>query len=315
MPWQRPSTSSAARRPPLLAEMMHQSCGMQPPTIREALARARAKLSSRTSEALLEAEVLLAHVLGQTRAYLYTHPERRLTYTEWRAYEEILHQRVAGQPVAYLLRHREFYGLDFIVDPRVLIPRPETELLVERVLVLTQKDPPAAARWLLADVGTGSGAIAISIAVHRPRALIYAIDLWAAALDVAALNAQRHGVSERVVLLHGDLLEPLPKPVHLVLANLPYLGDKSWAALPEEIAQHEPRSALYGGPEGLDLYRRLLLQAPGHLLPHGHLLLEIDPQQALPLKALAAQVFGPPVKTFTWPDLAGHDRVLEIEVP
>ena len=285
------------------------------PTIREALVYARARLSIRTDEAPIEAEVLLGHVLGQGRAFLHAHPERRLTEDESAALQRLIERRLRGEPLAYLVGRREFYGLDFLVDPRVLIPRPETELLVERALALAEGPPPVGPRWLVADVGTGSGAIAVSVAYHRPQALVYAVDLSAAALEVAALNTQRHGVADRVVLLRGDLLEPLPEPVHLALANLPYIGEESWAALPEEIAGHEPRSALWGGRDGLDFYRRLLGQAPARLLPQGRLVLEVDPAQVAPLRALAAQALGPKAGFRVWQDYAGRDRAVEIACP
>ncbi|HFD39187.1 MAG TPA: peptide chain release factor N(5)-glutamine methyltransferase, partial [Anaerolineae bacterium] len=166
-----------------------------------------------------DAELLLAHLLGTNRAAILAHPDRSLSPELDARFRNLVARRADREPLAYLLGHREFYGLDFLVDPRVLIPRPETEHLVEEALRLASRLPPS---LRIADVGTGSGAIAVALAVHLPQALVYALDASAEALAVAAANAQRHGVAGRIRCLAGDLLTPLPEAVDLIVANLPY---------------------------------------------------------------------------------------------
>ncbi|MBC7262511.1 MAG: peptide chain release factor N(5)-glutamine methyltransferase, partial [Chloroflexi bacterium] len=166
----------------------------------------------------LDAEVLLAHVLGWKRAGLYARPEFELTPAQQQAFQDLVERRCRREPVPYITGHREFYGLDFIVDRRVLIPRPETELLVERALETAEHMGSGKEQLILADIGTGSGVIAISLAMHLPHAIIYATDAFAEALEVAACNVSRYHLSQRVHLLQGDLLQPLPERVHLIVA-------------------------------------------------------------------------------------------------
>src|SRR5690242_10265173 len=197
-------------------------------TIREALSAARARLrAAEISSADLDAAVLLGHVMGADRAMLYAHPERALTPEEQATFEVLLARRLQGEPVAYLIGHKEFMGLDFLTDRRALIPRPETELLVEMALSeVRRRSASALADLRVADIGTGSGAIAIALAALEPRLpLIYATDISAEALALAAENARRLGVVSRLRLFQGDLLEPLPEPVDLLLGNLPYIAD------------------------------------------------------------------------------------------
>src|SRR5260370_42593226 len=175
--------------------------------------------------ALLDAQVLLGHVLDVDRATLYTYPERALTAEQERQFFQLIERRERGEPVAYLTCHKEFYGLDFFVDKRVLIPRPETELLVEIALSVMRKSLNAGRIPIVADIGTGSGAVPIALAVGEPRLpYLYASDISSEALDVAACNVHRHHVEQRVHLLHADLLAALPGPVHILIANLPYVG-------------------------------------------------------------------------------------------
>lgn len=270
----------------------------------------------------LDAELLLGHVLGLTRAQIHAHPERRLDVAELESYHELIERRRQHEPVAYITGHKEFYGLDFYVDRRVLIPRPETELLVEKGLEIGRaiSNP-----LTIADVGTGCGAIAISLAVHLPQAIIYALDASSEALEVAALNRCRHGVERSVHLLQGDLLSPLPEPVDLIVANLPYVSRAEWKQLPRTIAAYEPRSALDGGPDGLDAIRRLLAQARSHLKPQATILLEIGATQGAAATDLARRSFdNPPTLLRTahysratvevLQDYAGLDRMVVIEV-
>jgi release factor glutamine methyltransferase len=313
-------------------------------TIATVLTRAAARLICNDAPRL-EAEVLLAHVLGLSRADLYAHPERSLPPQRLANYQTLLNRRACGEPLPYLTGHIEFYGLDFAVDPRVLIPRPETETLAELALALIApipkriraQDRPAlrAARPTVADVGTGSGCIAISLAVHAPHVHIYALDLSPDALTVAHANAERHGVADRITFLQSDLLTALPGPVDLIVANPPYVAAQEWPTLPREVREHEPRLALYGGLDGLDVIGRLLSQAKDHLRPEGALLLEIGDAQGAAAIRLAHQIFsvghlqggaapgvsreGLEPNTYLaaditlHTDLAGHDRVLRVK--
>jgi len=256
-------------------------------------------------EPRLDAEVLLAHALGITRAQLHAHPQRQLSTVELAHYRQLIERRARREPVAYIVGHKEFYGLDFFVDNRVLIPRPETELLVERGLEMAQ----ARNLRLIADVGTGCGAIAVSLAVHLPQALLYATDASPAALEVAAHNCRRHGVEDRVRLLQGYLLEPLPEPVDLIVANLPYVSAAEWAQLPPEVSRYEPREALHGGPDGLNHIRSLLAQAGGYLKPAGAILLEIGATQGEAVITLAKRYF-PAARVEIVQDYARLNRIV-----
>jgi release factor glutamine methyltransferase len=278
-----------------------------------ALARATAILAPVASaEARLEAEVLLRHVLGLTRAQLYAQFDRPLLADQAAAYADLLARRLAHEAVAYLTGHREFFGLDFLVNRHVLIPRPETELLVELGLSEARRLAHLAPAGLtIADVGTGSGCVAISLAVHLPTARVYALDASAPALAVVGENCRRHGVAGRVTLLPGDLLAPLPEPVHIIVANLPYIPRPELETLPPEIRLHEPRAALDGGEDGLAAIRRLLAQAPAHLWPGGAILLEIGQGQGQAVVALARQYF-PAAAIAVHGDSGGQERVVAI---
>ena len=281
-------------------------------TIRAASLQAVAELAPVTDIPRLEAEVLLADVLDASRAVLIAHPERPLTPAQLDRYQALVRRRAADYPLPYLTGRLEFYGLEFEVTPEVLIPRPETETLVE--LALTRRPRSAV------DVGTGSGCIAVSLAVHLPEATIYATEISPAALAVARRNAERHGVAERVRLLAGDLLSPCPGPVDLIVSNPPYVSTGERASLPASVRDYEPSLALDGGPDGLDVVRRLLAQAPAVLagpLPAegrrgGALLIEIGAGQG-EAAATLARTFFPQATVRVFPDLAGRDRALEIQ--
>lgn len=281
-------------------------------SVREALAWARSKLADQESdEARLDAEVLLAHVLGWPRARLYAHPQRCLMARQQTLYQRLIERRMTYEPVAYLTGHKEFYGLDFFVDRRVLVPRPETELLVEQAIAVVEECAWRAGQAILADVGTGSGAIAVSLAVHLPGVAIYAIDVSPEALAVAAENCRRYGVEGRVRLLAGDLLEPLPEPVDVIVANLPYVSHAEYERLPPEVADYEPRPALDGGSQGLDTIERLLTSAVWHLNPGGVILLEIGATQGQAVTALA-QRHWPHAAVELRQDYAGLDRMVTV---
>jgi release factor glutamine methyltransferase len=263
----------------------------------------------------LDAELLLAHVLGVNRAAILAWPDRVLTPKELTRYRNLTARRAGREPLAYITGHREFFGLDFAVDPRVLIPRPETELLVEHALRIARHMARQAARPLqIADVGAGSGAIAVTLAVHLPQVTVYALDGSAGALAVAGENARRHSVADRVHGLEGDLLAPLPGAADIITANLPYVTTGEWEGLLPEIRDHEPRAALDGGPDGLSLIRRLLETAAPYVQPGGSILLEIGASQGIAVTNLARVSF-PQADVRLVQDYAGLDRLVIASIP
>ncbi|MBX5455995.1 MAG: peptide chain release factor N(5)-glutamine methyltransferase [Thermogemmatispora sp.] len=284
-------------------------------TVKEALEWGRRLLQAAgrpAREAGRDVQVLLGHVLGVERSALYAHPERELTEAELQRLTALLERRQRGEPVAYLLGHKEFFGLDLLVDRRVLIPRPETELLVEAVLAEARNRLSRGEVPIVADIGTGSGAIAVALAVSEPRLpYLYACDRSAAALEVARLNCQRHGVSQRVRLLQGDLTEPLPEPVDLLVANLPYVGTEERELLAPDVRDFEPAEALFAGPRGLTLLERLLRQLHERpvLKERAMVFLEIGYQQREALEALARQLW-PTLQLTCLRDYAGQERLL-----
>jgi release factor glutamine methyltransferase len=251
----------------------------------------------------LDAEVLLAHVLGYSRVQLYTRFDQPLERTELDAYRELIRRRLKGEPVAYLTGTKEFWSLAFKVDPRVLIPRPETELLVETALELTA-DLPAG---VLADVGTGSGAIACALKKERPGWRVLATDVSGDALAVARENAARLGLD--LELLEGDLEAPLAAhaPLDLLVSNPPYIDAAELATLQREVRDHEPRLALSPGTDGLAVIRRLVAAAAALLRPGAALALEIGTGQGAAVRALLAGAGF--VEVAVRRDYAGHDRV------
>lgn len=268
-----------------------------------ALTEGCALLRGITDTPRLEAEVLLAHVTGLSRTTLLAHPEQSPSADRLRLYRSLLRRRAAGFPLPYLTGRVEFYGLEFAVTPDVLIPRPETETLVELALARRPR--------VVVDVGTGSGCVAVTLAVHLPEARIYATDLSGRALRVARANARRHGVADRIHLIQTDLATSLAGPADLVVSNPPYVAATEWASLPESVRRHEPRLALDGGPDGLTVIRRILQDGPRLLKPDGTLLVEIGATQGRAVAALASSLW-PQARISIHPDLAGRDRVLEL---
>jgi len=269
-------------------------------TLKQALRRAREVLAENNVEdAPLESELLLRHTLKIDRVKLYLELDSELTPRQEQDFWGLIQRRLNGEPAAYITGHREFYGLDFRVNPDVLIPRPESELLVEKTLAIA-KDQPLP---VIADIGTGSGALAISLALGLPRAKIYATDISAAALKTARLNCLKHGVADRVLLLAGNLLEPLPGPVDVIVANLPYVRRA------ELEPKSEPPLALDGGADGTERIGKLCRQAGGKLKSGGWLLLEIGQGQGEAVRSILHNIFpGGTVDVF--PDLAGIERVV-----
>ena len=273
-------------------------------TVQSALANSPKKIPR------LDRQILLAHVLGQPRAWVLAHPEAPLTEAQTREWKAALAHLRRGDPLPYVLGRWEFYGLDFIVTREVLIPRPETELLVETALTWINK-PKSAIRTCI-DIGTGSGCIALALAAHAPSLALTATDISPEALAIAHANAEKHGVAGRIELHTADLLDCpalADRRFDLLVANLPYIP--SWTLRTLEVYGREPSLALDGGADGLDLIRRLLQTAPAHLTPGGSLLLEIEASQGKAALELARQAFRQAdIKVL--PDLSGRDRLLTL---
>jgi release factor glutamine methyltransferase len=262
-------------------------------------------------EPKIEAQVLLQHVLGQSRAWIYQHPDSEMGATALGELNRLVEARRAGEPLAYLVGAREFFGRPFFVDPRVLVPRPETEELLERAMAYARGMRPECHRNVrIVDVGAGSGILAVSLAVEIPEAIVYGIDRSIDALAVARQNVARHGVAARVRLIQSDLLEGLTGRFDLIVANLPYVPSAEVESAAPEV-RREPRLALDGGPDGLGQIRRLLHQAPAHLSPSGGLFMEIGWNQGAEVVRLAREAFPNRVVTLH-PDLAGRDRVVAV---
>ena len=276
-------------------------------TVRESWVRARDRLARRqVSDAALEAEVLLRSAMDADRAEFFASLQDELAPRDQETVGRWVERRLAGEPLAYILGRREFYGLDFIVGPQVMVPRQETELLVELALEFANRNPDRS--LTIADVGTGSGAIAVALASNLPQATVYATDTSQEALALANVNRRRHWVSNRVRLRHGDLLDALDAPVDMIVSNPPYLNSGDLGTLAVEVRQ-EPQQALDGGPDGLQVTRRLLEQAPAYLTPGGYLLVEIAPQQRDAVSEMARQAFDGADVSFAH-DLLGLPRVI-----
>lgn len=259
-------------------------------------------------ENALSAQLLIAHVLGRPRSWLIAHPDVVLSDSQHDQADGLLNRLRGGEPLPYLLGHWEFYGLDFIVTPAVLIPRPETELLVEQAIAWLKAHP---GRRTAADVGTGSGCIAVSAAKHVPDVHFLAVDRSAEALAVAESNAERLGVSGQIQFLRGDLLTGAHGSFDLVCANLPYIPHSALRDL--DVARFEPHQALDGGPDGLDAIRALAADAPRWLAPGGCLLLEIQFDQGNAVADLVRRHL-PGAQVAVLRDLAGRDRVVRGQV-
>jgi len=260
---------------------------------------------------LLDAELLLCHVLSVGRGALLARSQEALPAEALDAFCGLVQRRVDRVPLAWLTGERAFYDVSLAVGPSVLVPRPETELLVEEVLAWCQSVPAGALR--IADVGTGSGAIAVTLAMHLPQAMVVATDVSAAALAVASGNVRRYGVNRRVSLVRTDLLSGLAGPFDVIAANLPYVPSSRFAELAPEVRDHEPRLALDGGPEGLDVIARLLPQAAERLRSTALVALEVDEIQADAVGAMA-RAFWPQATVRCVKDLAGLDRLICVTV-
>lgn len=314
------------------------------------------KLQDTSSTPQLDAELLLAHLLGWGRARLIAFNNDSVSNGIKEHFYYLIARRIKLEPIAYLIGNRDFYGLNFHVDSRVLIPRPETELLVDIVLSYIEQayatnrstmscsssdnleaakhavpsewksrknekvqtmylqgetirkspDLETASPMVVADIGTGSGAIAITLAYNTSNTHVYAVDVSIDALAVATINIQNYHLQKHITLLHGNMLEPLPKPVNIIVSNPPYtiLSD-----ITPGVYRHEPHLALDGGADGLDAYRQLIAQAPQWLAPEWMIALEIGDTQAVAVSVLLRDTF-PSAAITVYQDLAGHDRVV-----
>ena len=274
-------------------------------------------LRARIDDASIEAELLLGHVLRMSKTQLYTEPERGLTSAETKHLWRLVQRRLDYEPAAYVLGHCEFYGLDFYIDCHTFIPRPETELLVEKAVEFAHRISHPGKRITIADIGTGCGAIAISLALALPQAKIYATDISASALHVAGINCRRHAVNNQVKLLQGNLLEPLSRPVDMVVANLPYIKNCEFKDLSPEIINFEPTIALAGGEDGLDKIRQMIEQMQGKLNYGACFLLEIGQGQGEIATSLVNSYF-PHASIKLIPDPGGIERVIKVvlqEIP
>jgi len=276
------------------------------PTIRETLTHAKSQLTQ-SDTAALDAQVLLCHVLDVDRAYLFAHDDEILTDVQATRFEALLKRRVNDEPIAYIIGKQGFYDLEFIVTPAVLIPRPETELLLEEALRLMANKTDC----VVADIGTGSGALGVTFARHMPACTVYAVDLSTDALAITRQNIEANKVT--VTTFQGNLAQPLIDnaiKVHLLMANLPYIRTDDMTQL--AVSQHEPHMALDGGDDGLDLIRELFTQLPQVCHEGAWVLLEIGAEQGDALKALVRDQFDLPCDILQ--DYAGLDRIARFQL-
>jgi release factor glutamine methyltransferase len=299
---------------------MNESDTTRPLTVKRALTHETARLRAASATPRLDVEILLAHVLGTTRERLYAVPERELTADERARLRELVGRRARSEPVAYLTGHKAFRDIDLQVNAATLIPRPETETLVEVVLAKLRQleGAPAAAAGLHArrplkvlDVGTGSGAVALAIAHEHPTVRVVATDVQFRALEMARLNAARLGLSDRVEFLASDLFDDLPMGAlfDVIVSNPPYVADGDLAATPPDVHRFEPHEALLGGAAGMDFYQRLVPAAPPFLRPEGWLALEIAADKASEVRAVFEEC-GRFESIEVHHDLGGSPRVI-----
>jgi len=287
---------------------MDAGCMLMPDTIKTLLTQLSQGLSQLSETSSLDAQVLVAHLLGKPRSWVLAHPEVQLDTAEQSNINRAFIRLQSGEPLPYVIGHWEFYGLDFQLTPDVLIPRPETEILVERALAWLRHHPSSTR---VIDVGTGSGCIGVALAMNNPSIHVLMTDISPQALHIARQNATQFGLSGRMDFQQADLLDGIVGQFDMICANLPYIPSPMLAQLP--VAKREPRLALDGGLSGLDLITRLLDQAKNLLLPGGLLLLEIEASQALSLKSLAADYYqGSNVEILK--DLSGNDRCIEVSL-
>lgn len=280
--------------------------------VSEALAWATCYLEKKQIEdSRLEAEILLAHALGTKRARLYAYPDKTLLTSQLINFQTYIYRRSLHEPTAYIIGFQPFMSLDFFVDRSVLIPRPETELLVEAVIGLATCLPTGRTRdprpVTIADIGTGSGCIAISLAKHLPNVEVVGIDSSPAAIEIAQKNAKHHGVKSRCRFVVGNIFEKNVGTFDLIVSNPPYIPSSEIENLQPEVKDWEPREALDGGKDGLDHIRKIIAESPNHLNPGGFLLIEFGINQAGTIKQVAQKFFE---KIEVRKDLSGRERFL-----
>lgn len=278
------------------------------PTFRDVLLDAKQRLSSISTSASLDTQLLLAEVVGASRSHVIAHPEKELTIEQARQFESLIKRRAQGEPIAYILGRKAFYDREFFVNSSVLIPRPETEHLLEIALDFARQRNNVVA----VDIGTGSGVLAVTFAANVPDATVYAVDISPDALEVARVNATKHEVS--IIFFEGDLFLPLIKghvKVDLIMANLPYIASDEMLAL--DVSKYEPHLALDGGPDGLDLVRCLLDKVSEACNAGALILLEIGASQAQSTMQLAKNKL-PSAEVDIHKDYAGFDRVVAIQL-
>ncbi|MCB9420952.1 MAG: peptide chain release factor N(5)-glutamine methyltransferase [Ardenticatenaceae bacterium] len=260
----------------------------------------------------LDVRLLLEYVLGVNHSWLVAHDDEELTAVQQAQYRQLIERAARQEPIPYLVGHAPFFDLDFIVTPVVLIPRPETEQLVDLAADWARKRPSGYLPCRIVDVGTGSGCIAVTLASRLPLASVEAVDISAEALAVAQQNARQHA-PDRIRFHQGHLLEPIQQPADLLAANLPYVTDAEWTMLDDGVKWYEPAAALKGGADGLDLIRQLLQQAVTKLNPGAAIFLEIGWQQGTAVHNLAHTIF-PAAQVELVQDFAGHDRIVVIKM-
>lgn len=264
-------------------------------------------IKGRTEFPLIEIYAISAYILGTSREWIVSHPEAEIRPDHMKGLEQAVNRLLEGEPLAYITGNRSFYGLDFFVDRNVLIPRPETEILVEEAISWLEHHPD---RRKMADIGTGSGAIAVTCADHFPDLHITAVDISENALAVAQRNAEFHHVTDQIEFVSNDLLEDWENKFHLIAANLPYIPSEDLKTL--TVSKFEPLLALDGGKDGLDFIRRLLEQSKNNLLAGGCVFLEIQYNQQY-VETIAKQIFPLAVVTI-FQDLASLPRVVKIQI-
>ncbi len=287
--------------------IIHHSTFIIPMLISKAWEYGRFQLQHSSPTPQLDARLLLEHVLDVSHSWLLAHGDERMTAVHLTQYRHLIQRASQHEPIPYLIGHAPFFDLDFVVNPGVLIPRPETEQLVELAIDWGREKGGIH----IVDAGTGSGCIPIILARALPQAVVAATDISAAALVIARQNAQQH-TPDRIQFHHGHLIDPITQPIDLLTANLPYITTDEWTMLDDGVKLHEPALALKGGADGLDLIRQLLHQATVKLKSGGAIFLEIGWQQGKAAQSLAQSAF-PKAQIDLISDFAGHDRIVVIK--
>ncbi|NQV00169.1 MAG: peptide chain release factor N(5)-glutamine methyltransferase [Parcubacteria group bacterium] len=291
-------------------------------TIKELLKSSSKKLKNISDTPDLDSEILLSHVLKKNRSFLLSNLDKEITTKQYKDFQKLLGRRLACEPIAYITNKKEFFGLNFYVNKDVLIPRPETELIIENVIdIVENKNFCSLPKLNILDVGTGSGCIPISLAKNIPQAKIHTTDISKKALKVAKLNAKKHKVLNKIKFYEGNLLDPISKNIKfdIIIANLPYVSEKQYKNLVEDRhacpLQYEPKSALIAKNHGMDFYVKLLKQIKNYIKKEGYILFEIDPsfEKKIVLEAInILKIKNNQIKIK--PDLFGLSRVLIIKL-